>query len=65
MQFRKVNHRDARKPLSYQPVGFQKPGNALLHRLVAIQLQKPGGGRNELFLRQEAVAAGEIIAQLK
>ena len=65
VQLRKINHRDTRKGFPHQPVGFQKPGNALLHRLVAIQLQKPGGGRNQLFLRQEAVAAGEIIAQLK
>ena len=65
VQLRKINHRNARKLLSHQPVGLQKPGNALLHRLIAFHLQKPGGGRNQLFLRQEAVAAGEIIAQLK
>ena len=63
-QNRQINHHNSRQGLPHQPLPFQQPLDALADGFPGY-VQKLGGGGHQLFLRQETVAAGQVIIQFK
>ena len=63
-QFRQINDRNARQCLRNHPFPLRQPVQTGVHR-VHVHTQKLGRGCRQLFLGQETVSGGEIIAQFK
>ena len=64
MKLGQVDHRNACQRFPHQPVCLQQPLDSLPNH-IPIHAQKLSRGRNQLVLRQEAVACGQIVIQFK